>query len=311
MKVGLLVVGLLVVALGDALGQDWPKESQEDSVRSSMDGTLQKFRYYRSTAAQPQPLVVSLHQWSSDYTNAQGSLVSPAIARNWNYIHPNFRGSNTTYQACGSDYVVRDIDDAIAWAEQHMPVDTSRIYVIGASGGGYAALCHLMKSTRRVRAYHAYVPITDLENWYVESLARNNKYAQNIMDCTNSTDSLDVKTARERSPMHMTVDPGRLRSIRVHLYAGVHDGYTGAVPITHSLLFYNKLLADMHVKSSKAYIPPEDMIRLLSARSYPNPQEEYIEGRKIHYQKTHRGIALIIFEGGHELLEEKALDRLN
>lgn len=310
MKVGLIVVGLLLVTLRDAPAQDWPKESRKDSVKSSMDGTLQKFMYYRSTAAQPQPLIVSLHQWSSDYRSVKGSLVSQAIARDWNYVHPNFRGPNTTFEACGSDYVVQDIDDVIAWAGQHMPVDTNRIYVIGASGGGDAALSHLMKSPQNIRAYHAYVPITELENWYAESLARDTKYAQNIMDCTRSTDSLDVKIARERSPMHMNVHPDRLQPTRVHLFAGVHDGYTGAVPITHSLLFYNKLLDVLRAESNEAYIPPEDMIRLLSARSYPSSREEHVAGRKIHYHKNYLNLAVTIFEGGHELLEEKALDRL-
>ena len=266
--------------------------------------------FYQSSSAKPMPLVVSLHQWSSGYRQVKGSLVKQAIGRDWNYIHPDFRGPNNNVDACCSDNVISDIDDAINWALENMQVDTSQVHIIGASGGGYAALCHLMRSGLTVNSYHAYVPITDLESWYEESLTRKNKYAADILACTGSSDSLNRHVARDRSPIYMTATGNRLANTRVHLYAGIHDGHTGSVPITHSLRFYNKLLKDLGIVAPEQYITKADQVRLLSARPYPGTERKQFGGREVHYHKNFRNIEILIFEGGHEILENAALKKL-
>lgn len=290
--------------------QEWPKEFREDSLKSTIDEVYQKLMFYKSTSPKKMPLIVSLHQWSSDYAYEQGSLASQTMKKNWNFIHPDFRGANKTPKACGSKFVVNDIDDAIKWAFKNMSVDPSQVHVIGASGGGYAALIHLMKSQININSYHSYVPITDLEAWYGESLSRKNKYAADILACTGSTTKLKRNEARRRSPIYMNIKKNRLLKTNVHLYAGVHDGYTGAVPITHSLKFYNKLLRNLDVEDVEEYIPDKDIIQLLASRSFSNFSGGIIGNRRIHYQKVYKNLELIIFEGGHELLEEEALNRI-
>ena len=309
-KASIQLLPLSLPEAADASEQEWPAACSEDSIASSTDGSWQKFMYYKSKSSLPGPLVISLHQWSSDYRQVKGSLVRQAIDRDWNYLHPDFRGANNHPKACCSDYAICDIDDVIQWAKENMQVDKTQVYVIGASGGGYAALCHLMQSKLQVAAYHAYVPITDLESWYEESLSRQNKYAADILACTGSSGSLDKDQARKRSPLHMTAARGRLTSTQVHLYAGIHDGYTGSVPVTHSLKFYNKLLKDLGAADPRYIISPEDQIRLLSARSYPTAGTAWFGYRKIHYHKKYRNIEVLIFEGGHEIPEDMALDRI-
>ena len=65
---------------------------------------------------------------------------SEAIQRNWHFMHPHFRGMNQVPEATCSDLAVRDIVDAVHFAESAARVDQSRIYLVGASGGGMAAL---------------------------------------------------------------------------------------------------------------------------------------------------------------------------
>src|SRR5690606_40223292 len=43
----------------------------------------------------------------------------------------------------------------------------------------------------------------------------------------------------------------------LHIYAGINDGYTGSVPISHSLELYNKVVKDFDKGAKKQLIPLE------------------------------------------------------
>src|SRR5665648_25899 len=87
----------------------WPVGFSYVEIKSSTDGSVQKAWFHHSTGSEPRPLIVSLHTWSGDY-NQEDPLVKEIILRNWNFIHPDFRGINNTPQSCGSDLVVSDIE---------------------------------------------------------------------------------------------------------------------------------------------------------------------------------------------------------
>ncbi len=239
-------VGLILI-YKEAYAQDAPwKGFQKDSIVSSLDGTIQQFYYYKATGSGKKPLVVSLHQWSSDFTTYRNSLAPETKKKNWNYIQPDFRGSNNHLKACGSRYVIEDIDEEIDWAIKHLPVDKTKIYVVGTSGGGFAALCSFIKSRHKVKEYSVWVPITDLKRWYFESLMRNEKYAEDIIHCTSENcDEIDFIERVKRSPMYWGIPVEKLNNTKLKLYAGIHKGYTGAVPIIHSIAFYNKVVASL------------------------------------------------------------------
>jgi pimeloyl-ACP methyl ester carboxylesterase len=283
----------------------------EDSIRSEIDGAFQHFYYSSAEAETPKPLVVVLHTWSADYHQQENSLAHEVKARKWNYLHPDFRGANNHPDACCSSLAMSDIDQVITWAQSNLQVDQDSIFVIGTSGGGYAAICTFMKSRHKIRGFHAFVPIADLAAWYEESLSRDQKYALDILACTASQDStLDVEEAKNRSPYYWNVPVRKLLTSSLHLYAGVHDGYTGSVPVTQSLLFYNKVMESLGVRDENQYVSEEDMIYLLSKRSYPANQFGTLGDRKIHYFKGAHNVSVTIFEGGHELLKDIALDLL-
>jgi len=282
---------------------DWPVGFRVDSVASRVDRAWQKMYVFASTAAGLQPLIVSLHTWSGNYAQ-QDSLADETKAKNWNYVHPDFRGENNKPQAGGSDLAIADIDDAIDWAIRHFRVDTTRIYVVGVSGGGYATLCAYGRLKHEVASFTAWVPISDIGAWYYESLYLTTKYARNVLSVTRSTpDSLNREEVIRRSPLYCPVPPGRLQHTPLTILAGIHDGHgKNSVPVTQSLLYYNKLLRDKRVKDPSAYVPEKDMLILLTQQRFPVKQPSSIGGRMIYYQKQYRNIRVVIFEGGHEML---------
>ncbi len=287
-------------------------EFRKDSVKSTLDNATQYFFYFKSTQER-QPLIVSLHQWGADYMEYNNSLAIQTKSKNWNFIHPDFRGANKHIKACGSEYVINDIDEAIDWAIKNMNVDINRIYIVGASGGGYAALCNYMKSRYKIKEYSVWVPIVDLGKWYFESKSRKSHYAKNIISCTcENSDTLNMEKARERSPLYWKTPLSKSKDTKINIYAGVNDGYVGAVPITHSINFYNKIITDWGGKESDK-ISKDEIIWLITARTSPPGfiMNKKIEDRKIIYYKTYKNISITIFDGGHEILIDNILDNLN
>jgi len=277
-------------------------------IPSSADGKTQKAFFYPSQSEAPQPLVVSLHTWSGDYTQ-KDPLVEQILANDWNYIHPDFRGTNYTPEACGSPLVISDIDDAISFALENGNVDAKNIHVLGASGGGYATLLAYMESKHNIRTFSAWAAISDIHQWYYETKARGLKYAKHIALATTG-DSLhvDVEEAKSRSPRFMQTPIEQRRNSKLFIYTGVHDGYTGSVPITHSLDIYNKVVQDFAPFEAPALVPQEITKRLITTRDLPHSHFGRIGGRKIHYkQQFEDKVAVTIFEGGHEMLVDQAL----
>jgi len=287
----------------------WNKDFELVEIKSGIDQKIQKAYFYKTKSKEPKPLIVSLHSWSG-YYNQKDDLANLCKLKKLNYIHPDFRGANNTKEACCSDLVLSDIDDAITYAIENANVDTAEIFVIGVSGGGYATLSTFMKSKHRIRKFSAWASITDLPAWYKESRIRKNDYADDILSCTESKNGiLDEKNAGMRSPLYWETPVSKLTDSKVFIYAGIYDGIQGSVPVTHSINFYNKLLTDLAVTDSAEYVSAIEKLNLLELKQ---PSNDYgnISGRKIYLRKEYGNVCLIIFEGNHEILTEFALDQL-
>lgn len=287
----------------------------KDSIHSSLDNNTQSFYYYKSTDTKPRPLLVQLHSWSfpADSLKTIGLDVE-AAERNINYLFPNFRGVNNHPKACCSNFVISDIDEAIDWALKNLNVDKAQIYVVGVSGGGYATLAMYMKSRHNIKAFSAWVPITDLVSWYGQSIERQNKYAAEIIACTGGTEVFDSAKARERSPIFWKTPVNKRKHSVVQIFAGIHDGYTGPVPISHSVNFYNKLLSDHGISDSAMYVPRKDLETMLRQQAFGVNSRLTIGDKAIHYQKKSKSFMLTIFEGGHEMRSHEVLgyiDQIN
>lgn len=290
-------------AWDDTRSRDWPSVAARVSIPSSADGREQAAYFYRAEGSGPRPLIVSLHTWSGDFQQ-KDTLIHFCIRQGYHYIHPDFRGPNHTTQALGSGLVVSDIDDAIGYALSNAPVDPGNIHVVGVSGGGHATVLTYMKSKHDIRSFSAYVGIYNLVDWYYESAGRGNKYAGDIAAATSGDRKrLDADEAKKRSPFFMDTPVGKRKNSRLNLYCGIHDGYTGDVPVTQTLRLYNKVVRDFHPVEKKSLVPEEYIQAMVRERSLPGMGDQGIFlGRKIIYRNDFRDlVSLVVFEGGHEM----------
>ena len=127
-----------------------------------------------------------------------------------------------------------------------------------------------MKYKHKIRKFSAWAPITDLVAWYTESKIRNNNYAQNIMDCTDSKIELNIENAKKKSPMYWNTPIEKLKDSKLFIYAGIYDGIQGSVPITHSINYYNKVLSDLSVTDNLKYVSPSEKLNLIEKRQALN-----------------------------------------
>ena len=309
-----LILGLLPFLSGltqqpvwdDTSRSHWPKGFEVVEIPSTADGTYQKAYFHKTTALKPQPLIVSLHTWSGDYTQ-EDPLAAEIIARGYNYIHPDFRGANNKPEATGSLLVISDIEDAIRYAAEHSNTDPENVHIIGVSGGGMAALLAYVNIEYPVRSFSAWAPISDLEAWYWESVGRGQKYAQDILASVSADSTFRAEEARRRSPLFMEVPFGRREGSDLYIYTGIQDGYTGSVPITHSLKMFNQVARQWKSHSRLPEEPPfvteNEMLELVTRRIDPAADPTHkINGRTVYLQREYNRIHLTIFEGGHEML---------
>jgi len=286
----------------------WRSAFKHIKIVSSEDGSLQDA--YFLSSSEKKPLLVSLHTWSGDYSQAD-PLAELALKYNWNYIHPNFRGPNWTKGACLSSLVTTDIDDAIGYAFNNATVDYKNIFIVGVSGGGYATLGSYLKTKHDIKAFLSWVPISNLTDWYYQSKSMlNEEYANNILACTSSIDEgkLDDISSKKRSPIYWDV-PTRSNGL-LEIYAGINDGHTGegSVPISHSLLFFNHIVSALGESESR--IDSSTIINLLTRAFKGNYNYKKIDNRAVIYQKKSRNISITIFDGGHEMLPNHTFKRL-
>ena len=133
---------------------------------------------------EPRPLLVGLHSWSTDRYSAAKQQSNEAADRGWFAVYPQFRGPNLTSnpratQACASLLAQHDIIDAVEYMKDSFPIDQSRIYIMGASGGGHIALMMAGKYPDVWAGVSAWVPITSLKEWWEQQ----NGYAKHIEAC--------------------------------------------------------------------------------------------------------------------------------
>ena len=309
--VSIFLLIIIDVSRGNSQASRWSSDFKTVEITSPLDGEIQKAYFYPSTASTPQPLIVSLHSWSFNYQQ-EDTLSLYSKEKNINYIHPDFRGVNNKIKGCCSDFVIADIDAAIDYAIAHGNVDTSRIYVTGRSGGGYATLASFMKAKHKIKKFSAWVPLADLLKWYEQTKVRKLRYVAEILLCTGSVNGeLNKEVAKQRSPMYWKTPVEKLNKATLDIYVGVYDGLdnNSPIPITQSINFYNKLLKDLSVKDSKAYISDAEKLRLLE---YEKPLGNYgkIGDRDVCLVKKYKNLKITFFAGAHEMLHLYAFNDL-
>ncbi len=98
----------------------------------------------------------------------------------------------------------------------------------------------------------AWVPISNLKDWYIQSKNDKNKYATDVLKCSSDGVENEGSFSKmlSRSPITMT----RKNFYPIDIYAGINDGYKGSVSIMQSINFYNKITSTDKITDRGDYI---------------------------------------------------------
>jgi pimeloyl-ACP methyl ester carboxylesterase len=277
----------------------------EIQVVSSLDGEKQSVVYWAPEKARTgsHPMLVFLHSWSANYQQKNDKWQREVVARNWVYLHPDFRGPNSSPKACGSRFARQDILDAMDWATRTFQIDSNRVYLAGTSGGGHMAMLMAGHHADRFSAVSAWVGISDLAKWYSFHTrdGKPGRYAQMVLKSLGGPPGeSDVRDAdyRDRSPwFHLH----KVGDLPIELCAGVRDGHTGSVPIMHSLRAFNVIAkaADTKQISDAEISQLWDNGKLSRPLPFDTRADEAY-GRQILLRRTSKRARVTIFDGGHE-----------
>jgi pimeloyl-ACP methyl ester carboxylesterase len=311
---GLVIASALLVLLtvvSGCRGNDepqWPPQVKEIKYISSADSTLQPALFYAPNAADKAlPLLVALHTWSGSYNQKMSVPYAQwCIDTGWIFIHPHFRGPNRRPKATGSELVVKDIISAVDYAKKSANVDPNRVYLVGASGGGYTALLMAGRAPHIWAGVSAWVPIADLRAWYFECKETGRRYAgQIVKSCggvpdANAGADLEYKRRSPVTYLHSAVN------LPLDINAGITDGHTGSVPVSHSLRAFNLVAVqkdriseeDINFFTEKAEVPPHLKAEL---------NDPAYGKKKPLFRRSSGKARITIFDGGHEIIYEAAL----
>jgi len=210
-------------------------------IKSTVDGSLQPSLFHKASGRN-RPLLVGLHTWSFDRLNQQKNMLPVALEQDFNLLLPDFRGCNTgensePQKACGSKYAKQDIIDAVTYVTENYGIDTDRIFLLGASGGGHMALLMAAYAPTLWRAVDAWVPISSLTDWHAQSLDLNPKYSSHLEACCGGTPQDRPEEYVYRSPATYIQELAKA-NLRIN-----HGRYDPIVPFTQSVKLYNEILA--------------------------------------------------------------------
>ena len=316
-----LTATILITLIGSGLAEEpndtkiegWPEQVKEIKYLASADKTLQPMLLCAANDKSKRPLLVGLHSWSGDYRQAGGEVVYArwCIEKDWHFIHPNFRGPNWTADACGSDKVVKDIVDAVAYMKKNHQVDTDRIYLIGASGGGHASLLMAGRAPGIWAGVSAWVPISDIQVWWEQKRRGSHaKYADHIEKTVGGRPDEVESATREcvkRSPLTYL---DKAVEVNLDINAGVTDGHAGgSVPFTHSLHAFNRVVAERD-RIPRGFIDAFYWQQAVPVGS-EKPERDSLYGKKnVLFRKVSKDARVTIFEGKHEIIHHAGLNWL-
>lgn len=289
----------------------YPPEISEIGIVSTADGATQKALWFSPETKQPKPLLVALHTWSGNYKQAGGERVYAqwCVDNGWIFIHPDFRGPNSTPSACGSELAVSDILDAVAYAKHEAAVDENRIHLIGVSGGGHASLLMAGRNPEIWAGVSAWCGISDLAAWHDQhSDPKPGRYAK-MMEAACGGAPGDGPAAaeeyRKRSPLTW-LEKARGK-VALDINHGVTDGRSGSVPFTHSLRAFN-LVADEDSRLTEAEM--KEFYDSQTAKADNGDVDPLYGDDPLPYRKNSGTARVTIFNGGHEIVHRAALNWL-
>ena len=98
----------------------------------------------------------------------------------------------------------------------------------------------------------------------------------------------------------------------IYVATGIHDGWTGSVPVGHAIRAFNALCrpADVVSEDDIRFIETEQkMPESIKSESVVDPF--YPAKMHIHFRRTSGNVRLTLFEGGHSMNFPAGLDFLS
>ncbi|WP_238984521.1 alpha/beta hydrolase family protein [Billgrantia kenyensis] len=299
-----------------AVWQEHVPDIRDVEIPSTADDYQQPALFFAPEDDEERPLLLVLHSWSTDYLqNIDIPLAQFAVANEWAFIHPDFRGENDGRpESMASDLVISDMEDALEYALENANVDESRIYLMGYSGGAMNALHLASRHPDRFAGVAAWVPVYDLISWYEFHAGSAEDYAEQIAGACGGAPEEGSEAHDEcvqRSPKaHLPDVAGELRVLIAH---GIEDDL---VPVDHGLRAYNDLVEE------EARISQEQIDAIMERGEIP----EDVQERSLHTQRDYAGFdeaeapvllhlqsgpaELVVFDGEHDMLYRPGLEWL-
>jgi hypothetical protein len=208
----------------------------------------------------------------------------------------------------GSEYVYKDILSAVEYAEKHAEIDKDRIYLVGGSGGGYAALLMAGRAPELWVAVSAWCPISDLKKWHVQCKKAKRGYYKHIEKACGGIPGKDKEADKQCVKRSACTYLADAKGMNLDINTGIHDGHSGSVPISHSLEAFNI------VASPEDRIAEEDIVFFVEKEKTPpallKESGGKIQNKKIHFRRISGNARVTIFEGGHNIFHNPALNWL-
>jgi dipeptidyl aminopeptidase/acylaminoacyl peptidase len=287
-------------------------EIQEVSIKSTADGTNQPALFYTSETTGKRPLLVMLHSWSSEYLQ-EVSIPFALWSKeyDWAFIHPNYRGKFDNPEAMASDLAIQDIVDAVNYAKQIADIDTSRIYILGSSGGAMTALVAAGKHPEIWAGVVAWVPVFDLVDWYAFSQNYPHRaYNSHVVAACGGEPLPGTPAAEECKRRSPSTYIHNAKDVPIFLAHGTVDVL---VPPDHSIRAFN-ILADPQDTISQEQINyilkeqelPEDIKDTTVTDPYfSNTDPEVV------FVRQSDNVRLVLFVGVHDMAYNPGLLWLN
>ena len=305
-RLGVATLLLLVASVNRAEAK-WPPQVETATFCSPADGSEQKTLVYLPPGDEPVPLLVAFHTWSGDYRQDESPYAEWCIARGWAMVHPDLRGPSNRPEAAGSDLAFADLRAVLDFVREKRSIDPGRIYAVGVSGGGMMTLLAAARMPEVWAAASAWVPVTDLTDWYADSVARGNKYVRDIERVCGGAPGASSEVDAAYATRSVV---GRLGDVTpsfpLDINTGIHDGHTGSVPVSHAIRAFNAVAAEAD------RIPSEAIDAMVRDRTVPSGskhdgRDPLFASRPVLLRRLSGDSRLTIFEGGHEIVHEAAL----
>lgn len=286
----------------------WPTEIKEVVIKSSADSSNQPALFYTPASSEAVPLLVNLHTWSSDYHRPEIAYANWCLKKGWAFVRPNFRGPNNKPEACGSELAVQDIVDAVHYAQANAKIDPDRIYLIGASGGGYASLLLAGRHPEIWAAVSAWCPIQDLAAWHQKHVVSGqpDKYGRNLEEVCGGAPGANPAVDEEYRKRSASAWMAQAKGVPLDINAGILDGHRGSVPVSHSLNAFNQLAANPDRI-------PEELIEILTAKTKVPDEVRWTVADPLYqrgpvlFRKISGPVRVTLFNGGHQIFPEAGL----